>query len=309
VALTYGYVRVSTDEQFATRLSIEEQQRQIRQFCRAHGLDLGPNDERLQEESASAYHLDFIDRPLGKALNERMGKGDHLVIAKLDRAFRNLLDAVKCVSAWQDRGVIVHMLDLPISGQPIFDKLILSMLAWCAEFESFRKSERMIDCNRAARRLGRPIAQCAPLGFRWLGHRSKGTHRLAYFPEERAHCRLCYELYIEEDLSLWEIASALMCRKSKPFDKRAPEAQARSKLRVAQEYTPAKITEMIHLEAELRFYEAQGHTPEAAAALWLKYWGEGTLPNRDELQASVNSRCEINSLKEGEPACEPKNTI
>jgi hypothetical protein len=236
-----------------------------------------------------------------------MGKGDHLVIAKLDRAFRNLLDAVKCVSAWQDRGVIVHMLDLPISGQPIFDKLILSMLAWCAEFESFRKSERMIDCNRAARRMGRPIAQCAPLGFRWLGHRSKGTHRLAYFPEERAHCRLCYEFYIEEDLSLWEIASALMCRKIKPFDKRAPEAQARSKLRVAQEYTPGKITEMIHLEAELRFYEAQGHAPEAAAALWLKNWGEGTLPTRDELQASVNSHFE--ALKKGEPVCEPKSTI
>jgi DNA invertase Pin-like site-specific DNA recombinase len=308
MSLTHGYVRVSTDGQLESGLSIDEQRRQIREFCRAQGLDLGPNDERLQEESASAYHLDFTDRPLGKALDDRLAKGDHLIVAKLDRAFRNLADAVKCVTAWQERGVIVHLLDLPISGQPIFDKLILSMLAWCAEFESFRKSERMVDCNRAARRMGRPIAQCAPLGFRWLGHRSKGTHRLVYFPEERAHCQVCYELYIDEEFSLWEIASKLMCQKVKPFDKRAPDAQARSKLRVSQEYTPAKIREMIRFEAELRFYEAQGHAPEDAADLWLKSWGEGTLPTQDELQAAVNSQFETLSTKKGEPACEAQST-
>ncbi len=305
---TYGYSRVSTAEQFATRLSIDEQQRQIKQFCQTQGLDLGPNDERLGEESASAYHLAFIDRPLGKALNDNMVAGDHIVIAKLDRGFRNMLDALKCIQSWQERGVVVHILDLPSGGVPIFDRLILGILAWCAEFESHRKSERMCDVNRAARRMGRPLTQCAPLGFKWHGNRSQGTHKLVYFPEERQHCVLCFDLYVEQELSLWQIASFLMSKRVKPYDKRPAEKMATSKVKVSQDYHPRKITELIHLEAELRYYEAQGHAPEEAAALWLEKWGQGTLPTREELQECVNSNFENVSPAKGGTVCGSKNT-
>jgi DNA invertase Pin-like site-specific DNA recombinase len=306
----WGYARVSTDEQFNSRLSIEEQRRKIREFCQANRLDLGPHDERLGEESASAYHLSFLERPLGKVLDGQMQAGDHICIAKLDRAFRDMTNAFNTVQAWQDRGIVVHILDIPFCGNPIFDRLILAVLAWCAEFESHRKSERMVDAYRSARRRGRPISQCAPLGFRWIGHRATGTHKLVYFPEEREHMRLCYDLAMTDRFSLWEIASRLMCRKLKPFDKRAPDARAGSKLKVSQEYHPRKIRDIVRTEAEFRFYEAQGLEPEEAAAEWLLNWGEGTLPTQEELQEWVDAsyEAEIQTQKKGGTTCESQIT-
>lgn len=302
MALCYGYTRVSTDEQFSTRLSIDEQQRQIREFCAANRLDLGPRDERLREESASAYKLRFDERPVGHVLNAQLQAGDHLVIAKLDRAFRDMVDAFNTVEDWQKRGVSVHILDIPSGGVPIFDRLILGILAWCAEFESHRRSERMADAYRSARRRGQPIRQCAPLGFRWVGHRSQGTHQLQYFPEEREHMRLCYELYVEHELSLGEIASHLMRLRAKPFDKRAPDAVRRSRLKVAEDYHPRRINELIRTECEFRYYEAQGLAPEEAAAEWLLNWGQDTLPTPDELSV-VRTDSDNTSQTKGGQTC------
>jgi DNA invertase Pin-like site-specific DNA recombinase len=303
----FAYLRVSTEEQFQSRLSIDEQRRQCLVFAEQHGLDIGKDGSRIGEEAASAYHQPFGDRPLGRHLLTQLQRGDHLIVAKVDRAFRDLVDAFKVVQLLQDRGVVVHMLDLPLTGQPIFDRLMLAILAWCAEFESHRKSERMIDVNRSARRTGRPMSQCAPLGFRWIGSRAKGTNRLVYFPEERAHCRLCYELFVEQGYSMGRIASRFIWRQIKPFDKRSPDARAQSKLPVSRDYHPRRIGAMIRLEAEFRFYEAQGHDAEAAAALWLKHWGEGTLPTPDELQASVDSQFETSALTKGGTACKTKS--
>src|SRR5579863_1306825 len=125
MALCYGYTRVSTEEQFATRLSIDEQQRQIREFCAANRLDLGPREERLREESASAYKLRFDERPVGHVLNGQLQAGDHLVIAKLDRAFRDMVDAFNTVDDWHKREIEVHILDVPeVGGNAIFGRLI-----------------------------------------------------------------------------------------------------------------------------------------------------------------------------------------
>ena len=284
MALCYGYTRVSTEEQFATRLSIDEQQRQIREFCAANRLDLGPREERLREESASAYKLRFDERPVGHVLNGQLQAGDHLVIAKLDRAFRDMVDAFNTVDDWHKREIEVHILDVPeVGGNAIFGRLILGVLAWCAEFESHRRSERMADAYRSARRRGQPIRQCAPVGFRWVGRRSQGTHQLQYFPEEREHMRLCYDLWAEHELSLGAIASQLLCHRVKPFDKRAPDAIRSSQRKVAEDYHPPRISQLIRTEGEFRFYEAQGLAPEEAAAEWLVNWGQETLPTPDEL--------------------------
>jgi DNA invertase Pin-like site-specific DNA recombinase len=290
-----------------SRLSIEEQHRQIKAFCTAQGLDLGANDARLGEESQSAYKFRFDDRPLGGQLNRNMVRGDHIVIAKLDRAFRDMIDAVQTVESWHQRGIVVHILDLPSGGVPIFDRLILGILAWCAEFESHRKSERMVEAFRRARRRGKPMRHCAPLGFRWVGNRGNGTHKLVYFPQEREHMQLCYELWLEHQLSLWEIASYLMSHRVKPYDKRAPASLASSKVKVSQEYHPSRITVVIRTEAEFRFYEAQGRLPEEAAEEWLRNWALETLPSEAALQEFLKSSALNNSQKpqkKGATVCE-----
>jgi hypothetical protein len=99
-----------------------------------------------------------------------------------------------------------------------------------------------------------------------------------------------------------------MGQKVKPFDKRAAEAVPRSKIKVSQDYHPRRISELIRTESEFRFYEAQGMNPEQAAAEWLKNWGQGTLPTRDELQECVNAKFETVSKEKGGTACTSQST-
>lgn len=281
----HGYARVSTTEQFQSRLSIDEQQAQIRAFCQQHGFDLGPGECRLGEEAASAYEQKFLKRPLGSRLNAELREGDHLVIAKLDRAFRDMGDAVTTMEQWQRRGIHVHILDLPAGGAAIFDRLILAMLSWVAEFESHRKSERMADAWRSAKRSGRPIgAQNAPWGFRWTGTKTRATQQIVYFPEEREVMKICFDLWSEEHLSIAEIASHLICQRIVPGDRR-PEWRQKRKGPRADVYHLRYIREMISQEAEFRFYEARGLSAEEAALQWLADDRDGTLPSREEVIA------------------------
>jgi DNA invertase Pin-like site-specific DNA recombinase len=289
----FGYARVSTTEQFQSRLSIDEQQTQIRDFCRPQGLDLGPGECRLGEEAASAYDLPFTERPVGGKIHGALQRGDHIVIAKLDRAFRDMTDALTTVDEWRTRGVEIHILDLPVGGNPLFDKLLLSLLAWMAEFESARKSERMADAWRSAKRSGRPIgAQNAPWGFRWIGTRVRATQRIVYFPEERAVMRLCFDLWSDKQRTISAIASQLIRQRITPYDRR-PEWRQKRRGMCADVYHLRYIREMIFQEAQFRFYEARGFSPEEAAHQWLVDARAGTLPSPEVVQAHCDNRPQL----------------
>jgi DNA invertase Pin-like site-specific DNA recombinase len=285
----HGYARVSTTEQYQSRLSIDEQHTQIRAYCQLKGLDLGPAECRLGEEAASAYETKFLERPCGSRLDAALQAGDHLVIAKLDRAFRDMGDAVTTVEQWRRRGIEVHILDIPSGGAPIFDRLILGLLSWLAEFESHRKSERMADAWRSAKRSGRPIgAQNAPWGFRWIGTKLRSTQQIVSFPEERAVMRLCFDLWSDEQRTISEIASVLIHQRITPYDRR-PEWRQNRRGTCAEVYHLRYIREMIFQEAQFRFYEARGLSPDEAAQQWLADARNGTLPSREELLASLES--------------------
>lgn len=289
-APAYGYARVSTDEQYHSRLSIDEQQAQITSFCEQHELDLGPARCRLREEAASAYKLRFEKRPVGGELNALLRAGDHLVIAKVDRAFRNMTDAFNRVQDWHQRGILVHILDTPGGGygaDPLFDKLILAVLAWSAEFESQRRSERMVDAWRSARKTGKHMGLShAPWGFRWRGNKRLGTARLDYCPEERAVMAVCFELHQQQRLSIAAICSQLIRRRLKPMDRR-PEWTRNTKYRLADVYHGRYVREMIVGEAQLRYYEAAGLCPEEAAAQWLIDFRRDRLPGNDEIMSRL----------------------
>jgi putative DNA-invertase from lambdoid prophage Rac len=54
----------------------------------------------------------FADRPEGKRLLETIEKGDVIITAKLDRAFRNAADALATLEELKEQGVGLHMIDL-----------------------------------------------------------------------------------------------------------------------------------------------------------------------------------------------------
>ena len=91
----------------------------------------------------------FADRPEGKRLLETAGKGDVIVTAKLDRAFRNAADALATLEELKDLGVGLHMIDLggDVTGNGI-GKLLFTILAAVAENERDRIRERIRDVKR-----------------------------------------------------------------------------------------------------------------------------------------------------------------
>jgi putative DNA-invertase from lambdoid prophage Rac len=91
----------------------------------------------------------FADRPEGKRLLETAGKGDVIITAKLDRAFRNAADALATLEELKDLGVGLHMIDLggDVTGNGI-GKLVFTILAAVAENERDRIRERIRDVKR-----------------------------------------------------------------------------------------------------------------------------------------------------------------
>jgi putative DNA-invertase from lambdoid prophage Rac len=110
----------------------------------------------------------FPKRPeAGKLLAPDSGlkQGDHLCIAKLDRAFRSSRDCHNTLAVLRERGVSTSVCDLPngedVTGNGIA-ALLLGIMASVSEWERERIRERTADQKRLAREQGRFLGGRTP---------------------------------------------------------------------------------------------------------------------------------------------------
>jgi len=135
--ITWGYARVSTDQQ--------ELALQIDALTAA-----GIRREHLIEETASGAK----ERPVLAALLDRLRVGDSLVVWKVDRLGRNALEAVANAERLQAIGVRLVITTLGIDTATPAGKLVYGVLAQIAEFERAQMLERTHAGIAAARRRG-----------------------------------------------------------------------------------------------------------------------------------------------------------
>jgi len=197
-----GYVRVSTVEQSAGT-SLEEQRRKIQGVALMKGLELG----EVYQESGVSGSLPLEARPIGGVLYRGLRPGDTLIVAKLDRAFRNAADALAKADAWKRAGTRLIVADM--GPDPVTDngvaKLFFGMLALVAEFERERILERTRDGRSAKASRGGHIGGSAPFGYRVLGQGKEAG--LVEVPEQQAAIRTMLEL--RGKASLRNIAAAV----------------------------------------------------------------------------------------------------
>lgn len=93
--MIYGYARVSTKKQLSGN-SIEEQYSTLK-------------EQGCQEIIVEQYTGKTTDRPELGALMQKMTKGDTLVVTKLDRLARNVMEGVTLVRELLHSGIKVHM--------------------------------------------------------------------------------------------------------------------------------------------------------------------------------------------------------
>ncbi len=221
LAALYG--RVSTDCQPG---SLETQVAAARRFATANNLTIPDELVFLDEDQSGS--LPLMERPKGKLMMNTLrlyGKRvRHLVVPKLDRLGRSLMDLQLRVQELEQMGVTVHFVNLPLpSGEDGMSKalrtLFLQLLSAFAEFERNMIVERINDRMAQKRRQGE-LCGTVPYGFNAVATGAVRTNkagvtrqvkRLEPNPEEQQWLRWMDEQR-RAGLSYDKIAKALNAR-------------------------------------------------------------------------------------------------
>lgn len=171
----YGYCRISVDHGERS-VSIETQKEAVRRYA-AHRF---PGEETiLFADVGVSGGTSIFGRPEGQLLRQRLERGDHLVVAKLDRAFRSMADGAKTIQELTAEGVTLHFLDLGIDLSTPVGRVVAHVMIAFAELERSRIGERIRDGQRQRRSGGRPWNWIPPLGWRIVEANSSPTRRSA----------------------------------------------------------------------------------------------------------------------------------
>lgn len=158
-----GYVRVSTDEQAGSGVSLEMQAEKVRQYAALHSLELV---DVVSDPGASAKSL---DRPgLRSALDRlKSGEASGLVILKLDRLTRNVRDLTTLVEDYfgPNSGRSLMSVSESIDTGSAAGRMTLNLLTTIAQWERETIVERTRSAMAHKRSRGERLGQ-VPFGKR-----------------------------------------------------------------------------------------------------------------------------------------------
>ena len=142
--MIYGYARVSTKGQEKNGNSLENQ------------------IELLKENGAAEIYADSFtgtktDRPEFKKLLNVLKEGDTLIVTKLDRFARSMMQGSELVTELLEKGIKVNILNIGVMDNTPASKLIRNIFFSFAEFERDMIIERTQE--------GKAIAKLKP-GFK-----------------------------------------------------------------------------------------------------------------------------------------------
>jgi DNA invertase Pin-like site-specific DNA recombinase len=158
-----GYVRVSTDEQGKSGAGLEAQRKAILAECKRRGWDL---IEMVEDAGFSAKDM---KRPgVQQALAAlRGGEAGALVVAKLDRLSRSMVDFAGVMAQAQKQGWALVALDCAVDTTTPAGEAMAHVLATFAQFErrliSQRTREALAVKKAQGVRLGRPSSMSVAL--------------------------------------------------------------------------------------------------------------------------------------------------
>lgn len=160
---TVLYRRVSTQEQAESGLGMAAQLNRATQYAQFMGLVI---DEDLADNGKSGT-IHLFQRPQGEKLLRMIDKGEveHVIAMKIDRLFRDTIDALTTVDYLTAKGVTLHFCDMggaTLNTSTAMGRFMFTNLAAIAEFESRMSSERTTAALAAKKAngdtLGRPCS-------------------------------------------------------------------------------------------------------------------------------------------------------
>jgi DNA invertase Pin-like site-specific DNA recombinase len=189
-----GYARVSTDKQ-TTSITIQERQ------LRAAGCELIYKDE---DESGGKRN-----RPqLNKAL-EHIRKGDVLIVCKLDRLTRSLVDLLDILKKIEDAGAAFRSLGETFETESAAGRMMMNMIGCFAQFEReiiVERIKRGLEHARANGKIGggryklSPEDQREAIRLIQVEKESQGQVAHIYKVDRSTISRMMTEVRLKQDL-------------------------------------------------------------------------------------------------------------
>lgn len=232
----YGYCRVSHEDSTASGLGIDAQLHSISQWWE-HEQRLGhfpgvswgtmgwkgekavgaaTTDGLFIDQSVSAYRFPLLKRPAGWWLGATLEPGDMVVFARLDRAFRNLLDFAQTIQRWTKKGIRCVFVSPLVDMTTPYGMAFAQIAAVFAELESALKAERLKEAQARGRAAGRKMTRSNSFGWkhdgwttRLVGGVSKKVPVMVPDEQERQEVRVIVDLHDNLGLSFATIADRL----------------------------------------------------------------------------------------------------
>ncbi len=159
------YLRVSTQEQAKSGVSMGAQEERLRAYCAAVGLDVV---HVVREEGVSAGRP-LQARPGGDKMLRLLSANaaQHVVALKLDRLFRSTEDALHWAQQFEQRAITLHLADMGgqnLNTSSAMGRMMLTLLASFAEFEKNLIAERTAIALEHKKRNGKVYGH-PPYGF------------------------------------------------------------------------------------------------------------------------------------------------
>lgn len=158
------YTRISKEERDRGGVSLLVQADVTRAHAASNSFDLV---EVIADDGVSGG-TSLLERPGGVRVASlvKTEKVTHVIALKLDRLFRDAIDALTTIKEWRKRGITVHLLDIPgVDTSTAAGWMQLTILAGVAEHERNRIRERTKEAL-AFKRQRHEVYARLPLGFR-----------------------------------------------------------------------------------------------------------------------------------------------
>ena len=97
------------------------------------------------------------DRPALNRLLKKLGRGDKLIVTKMDRFARTATEGGALVRDLQERGVVIHILNMGLIDESPIGNLMVNMLLAFAQFEREMIVERTQTGKALARARGKRV--------------------------------------------------------------------------------------------------------------------------------------------------------
>ena len=209
----YGYVRVSTDEQVKSGISLETQKQQISEFV--HEKYNREVTEFFADEGISGTHA-VLDRPASREMTDVIDEYDVVVCTRLDRLSRSSSDLLALIPKLQEIGITLFFceqfgempivypdaaktkgLDAKFDMNSMANQIMLMVLSAVAEIEHATIKDRFAAGKLDWASRGYAIGGSAPYGYRHVEVKtgSKTRKYLEEVPEEQAVLKSIYRLH------------------------------------------------------------------------------------------------------------------